>query len=57
MIIGVYLLLMVIVTVYFSVGIEHGYDKVELKHSIGGAVPLAVLVYSVALVAGQIMIG
>jgi Flp pilus assembly protein TadB len=57
LIIGIYLILMVMVIIYFSVGIEHGEDKVELKHSLGNAVPIAVLVYAVSLVAGQFMIG
>ncbi|UCF07555.1 MAG: hypothetical protein JSW28_07875, partial [Thermoplasmata archaeon] len=57
LIIGVYLLLMVMITVYFAVGIEHGEDRVELKYSMGSAVPLALLVYAFALVAGQVMIG
>jgi Flp pilus assembly protein TadB len=57
MVIGIYLVLMVMITTYFSVGIEHGEDKVELKHSIGSAVPVAVLVYSFSLILGQILIG
>jgi Flp pilus assembly protein TadB len=57
LIIGIYLVLMVMVTIYFSVGIEHGEDKVELKHSIGNAVPIAVAVYALALAAGQFLIG
>lgn len=57
LIIGIYLILMVIVTIYFSVGIEHGEDKVELKHNIGNAVPIAVIVYALALAGGQFLIG
>lgn len=57
LVIGIYLILMVIITVYFSVGIEHGEDRIELKHSIGNAVPAALVVYAAALVAGQVMIG
>lgn len=57
LVIGIYLILMVMITTYFSVGIEHGEDKVELKQSIGSAVPIAVLVYAVSLIFGQIMIG
>jgi Flp pilus assembly protein TadB len=57
LVIGIYLILMVIITIYFSVGIEHGEDRIELKHSIGNAVPVAVIVYAAALVAGQVMIG
>ncbi|MEE9150271.1 MAG: hypothetical protein V3U20_00365 [Thermoplasmata archaeon] len=57
LIIGIYLVLMVMVTLYFSVGIEHGEDRVELKHSIGNAVPIAVVVYALALVFGQSVIG
>jgi Flp pilus assembly protein TadB len=56
LIIGIYLILMVIVITYFSVGIEHGEDRVELKHSLGFAVPIAVLIYSFSLVAGQFLI-
>jgi hypothetical protein len=57
LVIGIYLILMVMVTIYFSVGIEYGEDKVELKHSIGNAVPIAVVVYALALAAGQFFIG
>lgn len=57
LIIGIYLVLMVMVTVYFSVGIEHGEDWIELKHSIGNALPIAVTVYAVALAAGQFVMG
>ncbi|UCE35945.1 MAG: hypothetical protein JSW00_10285 [Thermoplasmata archaeon] len=57
MVIGIYLILMVIVTVYFSVGIEHGEDKIEFKHSIGVGVPMAVVVYTIALIGGQFLIG
>jgi hypothetical protein len=57
LVIGIYLILMVMIIVYFSVGIEHGEDRIELKHSIGNAVPVAVIVYATSLVAGQIMIG
>ncbi len=57
LVIGIYLILMVMVTVYFAVGIEHGEDKVELKYSIGNAVPIAMVVYALALVGGQFLIG
>jgi Flp pilus assembly protein TadB len=57
LVIGIYLVLMVMITTYFSVGIEHGEDRVELKHSIGSAVPIAVSVYAISLIAGQIFIG
>jgi len=57
LVIGIYLILMVMITVYFSVGIEHGEDRIELKHSIGNAVPVAVVVYAISLVAGQVLIG
>jgi hypothetical protein len=57
LVIGIYLVLMVVITTYFSVGIEYGEDKVELKYSIGSAVPIAVLVYAVSLIVGQVMIG
>jgi Flp pilus assembly protein TadB len=56
MVIGVYLILMVMVTVYFSVGIEHGEDRIELRYSLGNAVPLAIIVYAFSLVAGQFLI-
>ncbi|UCG68588.1 MAG: hypothetical protein JSV09_12375 [Thermoplasmata archaeon] len=57
LIIGIYLILMVMVTMYFSVGIEHGEDSIELKHTIGNAVPIAVIIYALALTFGQFMIG
>jgi Flp pilus assembly protein TadB len=57
LVIGIYLILMVIIITYFSVGIEYGEDKVELRYSLGNAVPIAVLVYAVSLIAGQFMIG
>ena len=57
LIIGIYLILMVMVTIYFSVGIEHGEDRVEFKQSIGNAVPIAVIVYALALAGGQFLIG
>ncbi len=56
-VIGVYLIMMVIVTIYFSVGIEHGEDSIELRYSLGNAVPIAVVVYAFSLVAGQFLIG
>ncbi len=57
LIIGIYLVLMVMITTYFVVGIEHGEDHVELRHSIGTSVPVAVLVYAFSLMAGQVLIG
>jgi Flp pilus assembly protein TadB len=43
LIMGFYMLAMVIIIVYFSVGLEHGMDKVEMKYSIGTGVPVAIL--------------
>jgi hypothetical protein len=56
LVIGIYLILMVIVITYFSVGIEHGEDRIELKHSLGFAVPVAVTIYAFSLVVGQVFI-
>ncbi len=57
MILGFYLAFVVIITMYFTVGIEHGEDRVQFKYSIGSALPVAVIIYSAAVILGQIMIG
>jgi Flp pilus assembly protein TadB len=56
MVIGVYLILIVMVTIYFSVGIEYGEDRIEMRYSLGNAVPLAIIVYTFSLIAGQFLI-
>jgi Flp pilus assembly protein TadB len=57
MILGFYLAFVVIITMYFTVGIEHGEDKIQFKYSVGSALPVAISIYTVAVVLGQIMIG
>lgn len=57
LILGFYLAFVVIITMFFTTGIEHGEDRVQLKYSIGTALPVAVIIYTLAVIMGQIMIG
>ena len=57
LILGIYLVFIVIIIIFFTTGIEHGEDRIQLKYSIGIAIPVAVMIYTVALILGQIMIG
>jgi Flp pilus assembly protein TadB len=57
LILGIYLVLVVIITMYFTTGIEHGEDRIQLKYGIGTALPVALVVFSLSLILGQIMIG
>jgi Flp pilus assembly protein TadB len=45
LIIGIYLLLTVAVIMYFTTGIEHGDDRVQLRYNIGVGLPVASAVY------------
>ena len=57
LILGFYLAFVVMITMYFTTGIEHGEDRVQLKYGIGIALPVAVIIYTVSVVLGQILIG
>lgn len=57
LILGFYLAFVVIITMFFTNGIEHGEDRVQLKYSIGSALPVAVIIYTVSVILGQLTIG
>jgi ABC-type transport system involved in multi-copper enzyme maturation permease subunit len=52
LVIGVYLLLTVMIIMYFCTGIEHGADPVERKYQTAVAIPVALLVFTVATMVG-----
>lgn len=56
-IIGVYLFLMTIIIVYFSIGILEGEDRIEMKYSIGISLPVALGIYSIVSLLSQNFIG
>jgi Flp pilus assembly protein TadB len=57
LILGFYLAFVVIITMFFTTGIEHGEDNIQLKYSIGTALPVAIIIYTLAVILGQLMIG
>ncbi len=54
LIIGIYLIAIVIVIMYFTSGIEHGDDRIALKANIGTALPIAVVIYTIATIVCQL---
>ncbi len=57
MVIGIYLFLMTLVIIYFSIGILEGEDRVEMKFSIGVGLPVAMGIYTLTSIFSQTMIG
>jgi hypothetical protein len=57
LILGFYLAFVVIITMYFTTGIEYGEDRIQFKYSVGNALPVAVIIYTVAVILGQLTIG
>ncbi|MEM4728680.1 MAG: hypothetical protein QXH42_02820 [Thermoplasmata archaeon] len=56
-IIGLYLVLVVFVITHFTSGIRWGEDRVERTHELGRALPVAMAVFTMATLAGQMMMG
>jgi len=57
LILGVYLILTDLIIIYFVTGIEHGEDWSERKAMAASTLPIAVLIYAVTTVMGQLAIG
>jgi Flp pilus assembly protein TadB len=57
LIIGIYLVITVIIIVYFVAGIRHGEDMIERKVLIGNGVPIALIVYTFAIILGSLIVG
>jgi len=57
LIIGAYLLLTVTIIMFFTSGIRSGPDPVQRRYEIGTALPVAMAVFTMAVFAGQTMIG
>jgi len=55
-ILGVYLFLTALVITYFVSGIKKVADAVELRYQIGRAMPVSLLIYSVASMVGGMMV-
>jgi Flp pilus assembly protein TadB len=53
LIVGLYLLFTVMIVVYFVAGIQHGEDWIERKFAMGQSIPVALLVFSLATIGGQ----
>ncbi len=56
-IVGFYLIQILFVIIYFSVGIKDGGDRIEREYMIGTMLPVAVALFSVTLIFGQMMMG
>jgi Flp pilus assembly protein TadB len=56
LIIGAYLLLTVTIIMYFTSGIRSGPDPVQRRYEIGTALPVAMAVFTLAVILGQTMI-
>ncbi len=54
---GLYLLMIVVIITYFTAGITHGEDWLERKYLIGTSMPVALTIYSLALVGGTTVLG
>lgn len=54
LVLGIYLVLTVIIIMYFCTGIEHGDDKIERMVNIGQALPISAVVFTLALLMGQL---
>jgi hypothetical protein len=52
LIIGIYLMLAVMVSIYFSVGIQHGGDGIEMKYSMGIALSMSVVIFTATTLLG-----
>lgn len=57
LILGIYLILTDLVIIYFVTGIEHGEDWAERKAMAATTLPVAVFIYAVTTVMGQLAIG
>ena len=55
-IIGLYLVLSLIVIVFFSTGILYGDDNLERKHTIGRALPLALIIFTASFMMGNSLV-
>ncbi|MCL4326624.1 MAG: hypothetical protein M1481_07425 [Candidatus Thermoplasmatota archaeon] len=57
MILGVYLVLMVMIIGYYVIGLEFGEVWIERKRFIAATLPIAILLFLISAIAGQIAIG
>ncbi|MCX8173627.1 MAG: hypothetical protein N3F63_03340 [Thermoplasmata archaeon] len=57
LILGIYLILTDLIIIYFVTGVEHGEDWSERKAMAATTLPIAVLIYAVTTVMGQLAIG
>jgi hypothetical protein len=57
LIIGVYLLLTVTIIMVFTSGIRNGPDRVGRRYEIGTALPVAMAVFTMAILAGRMLVG
>ncbi len=57
LILGFYLAFVVMITMFFTNGIENGEDTIQLRYSMGTALIVAVIIYSSSVVLGQLFIG
>jgi hypothetical protein len=56
-IVGIYLILTVIIIGIYTSGIQYGEDWIRRKDFIGTAIPIALVIYTVSLVAANMFIG
>jgi hypothetical protein len=56
-IVGIYLILTVIIIGIYTSGIQYGEDWIRRKDFIGTAIPIALVIYTVSLVAANLFIG
>ena len=56
-IIGLYLLFMVLIVMYFCSSVMSGEDNLERKYLIGVSMPVAMIIYAITFVASQGMLG
>jgi Flp pilus assembly protein TadB len=54
-VIGLYLIMLVLITIYFCTGVEHGEDWVMCKSSIGSRLPISLAVYSITCIIMQMI--
>ncbi|MEM3444392.1 MAG: hypothetical protein QW115_00275 [Thermoplasmata archaeon] len=57
LILGVYLILTDLIIIYFVTGVEHGEDWAERKAMAATTLPVAVFIYAITTVMGQLAIG
>jgi hypothetical protein len=56
-IVGIYLILTVIIIGIYTSGVQYGEDWIRRKDFIGTAIPIALVIYTVSLIAANMFIG